>query len=172
MICQLLRRGDDDRVVEVDTAIGADGMEELVDGRESPAIRSIKLNVSKNLAEVCLGYYHAVPGTLLASGTFVSIIALYNSSVIICNTLATPSAPAAANPQHIGRPTRTPLAPRASAFKTSVPLRKPPSIRTSILPSNSFNYMWKDFDRGLTAVQNPASMIRDHNGVCPGTDGL
>ena len=61
MICQLLRRGDDDRVVEVDTTIGADGMEEVVDGRESPAIRSIKLNVSKNLAEVCLGYYHAVP---------------------------------------------------------------------------------------------------------------
>ncbi|CAF4402091.1 unnamed protein product, partial [Rotaria sordida] len=39
-----------------------------------------------------------------------------------------------ARPYKIGRPTRTPLAPKAKHFKTSVPVRMPLSTNTSQRP--------------------------------------
>ena len=48
-----------------------------------------------------------------------------------------PSSPAAARPQHAGRPTSTAVAPRASALKISVPRRNPPSTSTGTRPSTA-----------------------------------
>ena len=42
-----------------------------------------------------------------------------------------------AKPQMIGLPTNTALAPRARAFRTSVPFRTPPSRKTSTFPSTA-----------------------------------
>lgn len=43
-----------------------------------------------------------------------------------------------ASPQMTGRPTKTPVAPSASAFRTSVPRRIPPSTNTSHRPRTAF----------------------------------
>uniref|UniRef100_A0A0A9DNW2 Uncharacterized protein n=1 Tax=Arundo donax TaxID=35708 RepID=A0A0A9DNW2_ARUDO len=57
-----------------------------------------------------------------------------NSSRIIRSTLLTPASPAAASENTTGLPMKTPAAPRASALKTSVPRRTPPSRNTGIWP--------------------------------------
>ena len=51
-----------------------------------------------------------------------------NSFLKIVRTRATPSEPATPRPKQIGLPIKTAFAPNASAFKTSVPRRIPPSI--------------------------------------------
>ena len=50
-----------------------------------------------------------------------------NSFLRISKVFRTPSLPLYASPQIAGRPTNTILAPKASAFKTSVPFLTPPS---------------------------------------------
>ena len=56
-----------------------------------------------------------------------SAMAMSNSVLSKPSTLSTPLCPSQASPQMTGRPTKTILAPRASAFSTSVPRVTPPS---------------------------------------------
>lgn len=70
----------------------------------------------------------------------VRIIALFNSSLRISRTLSMPAYPLYAIPQSTGQPINTVFAPRAKAFKTSVPLSTPPSKYTSIFPSTALTH--------------------------------
>ncbi|CAA6671766.1 unnamed protein product [Spirodela intermedia] len=57
-----------------------------------------------------------------------------NSSRSIWSTFLTPASPAAARENTTGLP----ISPRASALKTSVPRRTPPSRNTGTLPCAAF----------------------------------
>ena len=62
----------------------------------------------------------------------VNIIALLSSLFKMEITFSTPAQPLVARPKRIGLPTKTRSAPRAIAFKTSVPLLTPPSKQISV----------------------------------------
>ena len=61
----------------------------------------------------------------------VWIMASFNSSCNISSTFSTPFCPPAASPHKTALPRNTALAPRAKALRISVPLRTPPSKKTS-----------------------------------------
>jgi hypothetical protein len=63
----------------------------------------------------------------------VNAIAISNSALEISKGFVTPSAPPEAKPKQIGLPTNTAFAPKAMAFKTSVPRLIQPSINIGIL---------------------------------------
>ena len=61
-------------------------------------------------------------------------MAISNSFFRIFSTDKTPACPSDASPHKTGLPISTALAPSATAFIISVPLRIPPSSKISILP--------------------------------------
>jgi hypothetical protein len=65
----------------------------------------------------------------------VYIIAFFSSSVSNDNTFSTPFYPPEARPHNTGLPIKIALAPRARAFKISVPLLTPPSKKIGIFLS-------------------------------------
>ena len=68
----------------------------------------------------------------------VNIIATSSSSRSSLKTWLTPALPATVSPAMASRPTSTAEAPSASALRTSVPRRTPPSISTGTAPSLAF----------------------------------
>jgi hypothetical protein len=75
------------------------------------------------------------------------------------------------NPQSAIRPTKEKFAPSASALKTSVPRRMPPSKWTGTRPATGLDDAWECFERGGDAVELPAAVVGDDDAVGAGLDG-
>lgn len=79
----------------------------------------------------------ALVEVFLGLGTSFAVIARMQGKNLLCNNLETPSSPCVLLAYKNGRPKPTALAPRARAFTTSAPERKPPSTMISIFWNKS-----------------------------------
>ena len=102
---------------------------------------------------------------LLTDGVPICRIVSVSSARRMSSTRSMPSWPKADRPQMYGRPMPTPRAPEASALKTSVPRRKPPSTKHRDAAADRLDDFRQAVDRRAQRFAGAAAVIGHDDAV-------